>query len=116
MSEYLSELVEGTIGDLESSRCVTVDDEVELSALNLGMISAYHYVKYTTMELFASSLTAKTKLKGLVEIVASAAEFDEVPVRHREDRLLKKVCYDSTTAVCLVIVPPMLTSPIPTLP
>jgi pre-mRNA-splicing helicase BRR2 len=91
VSEYLSELIEGTIGDLESSRCVAVDDEVALSGLNLGMISAYHYVRYTTMESFASSLTARTKLKSMVEIVAAATEFEDVPVRHREDRLLKKV-------------------------
>jgi hypothetical protein len=27
------------------------------------MISAYYYITYTTIELFSSSLTAKTKLK-----------------------------------------------------
>ena len=36
---------------------------MDLSALNLGMIAAYYYISYTTLELFASSLTAKTKLK-----------------------------------------------------
>ena len=41
--------------------------------------------------MFAMSLTAKTKLKGLLEILASASEFDEVPVRHHEDALLETV-------------------------
>ncbi len=36
---------------------------MDVSPLNLGMIAAYYYITYTTIELFASSLTAKTKLK-----------------------------------------------------
>lgn len=36
---------------------------MDLEPLNLGMIAAYYYIAYTTIELFASSLTAKTKLK-----------------------------------------------------
>ena len=42
---------------------ISVEDEMDLSPLNLGMIAAYYYITYTTIELFASSLTAKTKLK-----------------------------------------------------
>ena len=37
------------------------------------------------------SLTAKTKLKGLVEILASAAEHELLPIRHREDQLLEQL-------------------------
>ena len=37
---------------------------MELEPLNLGMIAAYYYITYTTIELFASSLTAKTKTKA----------------------------------------------------
>ena len=49
---------------------------MDVSPLNLGMIGAYYSITYTTIELFAASLTAKTKLKGLLEIVASASEFE----------------------------------------
>jgi len=52
------------------------------------MIASYYYIQYTTIELFASSLQAGTKLKGLLEILASAAEFDGLPVRLREDDAL----------------------------
>jgi len=37
------------------------------------------------------SLTAKTKLKGLLEILSSASEYDDLPVRHHEDALLEKL-------------------------
>lgn len=36
---------------------------MDLAALNLGMIGAYYYISYTTIELFSNSLAAKTKLK-----------------------------------------------------
>ena len=67
---------------------VSVDEEEdEIEALNLGIIAAYYYIQYTTIELLASSLTAKTKLKGLLEIVSSASEFDDLPMRPGEQRV-----------------------------
>lgn len=44
---------------------------MDLEPLNLGMIAAYYYVAYTTIELFAASLTAKTKLKASLFAVRS---------------------------------------------
>jgi len=68
---------------------VSVDEEEdEIEALNLGIIAAYYYIQYTTIELLASSLTAKTKLKGLVEIISSASEFDDLPMRPGDCNLL----------------------------
>ena len=91
ISDHLSELIETTINDLEESKCLAVEEDVwtpypipishanilcaievtcatslqiELSPLNLGMISSYYYIKYTTIELFAASVAAKTKVKG----------------------------------------------------
>lgn len=51
------------MGDLEEARAVSVADDMNLSPLNLGMIAAYYYIQYTTIELFANSVTAKTKLR-----------------------------------------------------
>ena len=90
LSDHLSELVEGTLTDLEQARCLA-SEEAEVSPLNLGMIASYYYIQYTTIELFSSSLQANTKLKGLLEILASAAEFDAIPVRHREDAQLQQL-------------------------
>ena len=59
--------------------------------LNLGMIAAYYYINYTTIELFTLSLNSKTKIRGLLEIISSAAEYEDVPVRHREDNLLRSL-------------------------
>lgn len=91
IADHLSELIETTLADLEQSRCITVEDEMDVTPLNLGMIACYYNIKYTTIELFANSLTAKTKSKGLIEILAAASEFESIPVRHGEDKLLRKL-------------------------
>ena len=43
---------------------MSVEDGVDVSPLNLGMIASYYYIQYTTIELFSSSLQQNTKLKG----------------------------------------------------
>ncbi|EDQ89655.1 uncharacterized protein MONBRDRAFT_36978 [Monosiga brevicollis MX1] len=92
LSDHLSELVETTLSELEESKCIAMDeDEEDVSPLNLGMIAAYYYINYTTIELFSRSLSEKTKFKGLLEIISSATEFEVIPVRQREDRLLKQL-------------------------
>ena len=99
---------------------MAIEDEMDLSPLNLGMIAAYYYINYTTIgehlavmatlgmspfffpltcpystltlpELFSMSLNNKTKLKGLIEILSSAAEYENLPIRHKEDSLLRQL-------------------------
>ena len=57
------------------------------------------------IELFSVSLNAKTKLRGLIEIISSAYEYERLPIRHHEDATLKQVsnCLNSLLqAVCNV--------------
>ena len=94
LSGFLSDMVETTLNDLVEAKMIEVgEDEMELSILNLGLISAHYAISYITMQTFALSLTERTKLKGLLEIVTSATEFDEVPIRRHEDIVLKRL-YD----------------------
>lgn len=55
-----------------------MQNDMDLEPLNLGMIAAYYYITYTTIELFSSSLTARTKLK-----VREAAPWESRLVAHR---------------------------------
>ncbi|KAF8320257.1 Sec63-domain-containing protein [Clavulina sp. PMI_390] len=93
LSDHLSELVENTLNDLVLSKCIAIEDEMDVSALNLGMIAAYYNISYVTVEVFSMSLKEKTKLKGLLEIVSSSAEFESVPIRRHEDTILRRI-YD----------------------
>ncbi|KAJ9115096.1 hypothetical protein QFC22_005424 [Naganishia vaughanmartiniae] len=91
LSDHLSELVETTLADLAEKKCITIEDEMDLAAINLGMICSFYYISYLTVETFSLSLKERTKLKGLLEIVSSAAEFEMIPIRHHEDLLLRRI-------------------------
>ncbi|KAF6257784.1 RNA helicase, activating signal cointegrator 1 [Scenedesmus sp. NREL 46B-D3] len=99
ISEHLSDLVENTVNDLANSKVIGIEDEMDLSPLNLGMIASYYYITYTTIELFANSLTPKTKVKGLLEIVAAASEFDALPVRPGEEVAVERMIKHAPVAV-----------------
>jgi len=89
LSEHISEMVETVLGDLVESRCCAMDDDTNISPLNLGMIAAYYHIQYTTIEVVASSVGAKTKTRGMVEILSAASEFSSLPVRNNEERAMK---------------------------
>eukprot|EP00879_Flechtneria_rotunda_P031935 GHRR01035044.1.p1 GENE.GHRR01035044.1~~GHRR01035044.1.p1 ORF type:complete len:130 (-),score=34.28 GHRR01035044.1:317-706(-) len=72
---------------------------MDLTPLNLGMIASYYYITYTTIELFANSLTPKTKVKGLLEIVAAASEFDTLPLRPGEENVIERMLKHAPVAV-----------------
>ncbi|KAH9965547.1 putative RNA helicase [Lactifluus volemus] len=93
LSDHLSELVENTLGDLVNSKCIAIEDEMDVSPLNLGMIAAYYDISYVTVEVYTLSLKERTKLKGLLEVVSSSAEFETIPIRRHEESLLRRI-YD----------------------
>jgi pre-mRNA-splicing helicase BRR2 len=89
ISEFLSEMVETVMGDLEESKCVEINDEGEITPLNLGMIAAYYYIQYKTVDIIASSVAAKTKSRGILEILSAAWEFSSLPLRYGEEKIVK---------------------------
>ncbi|KAJ6888893.1 DExH-box ATP-dependent RNA helicase DExH12-like [Populus alba x Populus x berolinensis] len=91
LSDHISELVENTLADLEKSKCVAIEDDMDLSPLNLGMIASYYYISYTTIERFSYSLTPKTKMKGLLEILSSASEYVQLPIQPGEEEVLRRL-------------------------
>ncbi|KDR76589.1 hypothetical protein GALMADRAFT_139507 [Galerina marginata CBS 339.88] len=93
VSDHLSELVETTLNDLVNSKCISIEDEMDVAPLNLGMIAAYYNISYVTVEVYTLSLKERTKLKGLLEVVSSSAEFESIPIRRHEDTLLRRI-YD----------------------
>merc|ERR1719238_840263 len=91
LSDHMSELVETTLNELEQSKCISIEDDMDTAPLNLGMIAAYYYINYTTIELFSMSLNSKTKIRGLIEIISAAAEYEELSIRHGEDSLMRNL-------------------------
>ena len=93
LSDFLSDLVETTLQELVDAKLVAIEDEMDILPMNQAMIAAYYNITWTTLQTFTLSLTSRTKLKGLLEIVTSAAEYEDLPIRKHEDVVLKRV-YD----------------------
>uniref|UniRef100_A0A0E0P155 RNA helicase n=1 Tax=Oryza rufipogon TaxID=4529 RepID=A0A0E0P155_ORYRU len=99
VSEHLSELAETVLNDLESTNCLAIEENIYLKTLNLGLIASYYYVTYTTIERFSSMLTQKTKLKGLLEILASASEYADLPSRPGEQKSIERLVHHQRFSV-----------------
>ena len=94
LSTHLSELVENTLKDLSEAKIIELDEEDDtVSPLNAAMIAAYYNISFITMQTFLLSLTGRTKLKGILEIVTSATEFESIQIRRHEDHVLRRI-YD----------------------
>ncbi len=92
LSKYLSDLVEDTLSDLAEAKIIEFDDEDgTVTPQNAAMIAAYYNISYVTMQTFLLSLNARTKLKGILEIVTSATEFESIQIRRHEDGLLRRI-------------------------
>ncbi|KAL7228567.1 hypothetical protein ACSBR2_007309 [Camellia fascicularis] len=91
LSDHLSELVENTLSNLEASKFVAIEEDFKITPSNLGRIASYYYISHTTIECFSSSLTSNTKLKGLLEILASASEYAQLPIRPGEEELIRRL-------------------------
>ncbi|KAL6287766.1 hypothetical protein ACE6H2_012156 [Prunus campanulata] len=91
LSEHLSELVETTLSDLEASQCIAIDDDMKLSPLVLGLAASYFYISYSTVDLFESCLIPQTRMKGLVEILAQASEYSQLPIRSGEEEVVRRL-------------------------
>lgn len=94
LSTHLSELVENTLKDLSEAKIIELDEEDDsVTPLNAAMIAAYYNISFITMQTFLLSLTGRTKLKGILEIVTSATEFETIQIRRHEDHILRRI-YD----------------------
>ena len=94
LSTHLSELVETTLKDLTEAKLIEMDeDDDTVAPLNAAMIAAYYNISYITIQTFLLSLNARTRLKGILEIVTSATEFESIQIRRHEDSVLRRI-YD----------------------
>ena len=61
--------------------------------LTIAQLYLIHLFADVTVEVYTLSLKERTKLKGLLEVVSSSAEFETIPIRRHEDVLLRRI-YD----------------------
>lgn len=78
----------------ERCYCKKAVQPTPLILVTLFLSPHYWLFSYSLLflsELFSMSLNAKTKVRGLIEIISNAAEYENIPIRHHEDNLLRQV-------------------------
>lgn len=90
VNNYLSELIENTIEELQEARCIVVE-ESDLDAINSGIIANYYYINVQTVAHFCQLIQDKSKLKDLIFCLSQAQEFDVTQVRNSEELILSKI-------------------------
>lgn len=99
LSDFLSTLIENTATDLQDAGAVAIDEQA-LEPLNLGVLSAHLYIRVQTTKLFSLSITAKTKRRGLLQILSSAEEFEEVSLCLSSDLTRSSLCVSTNRSCC----------------
>uniref|UniRef100_A0A6Q2ZC08 Activating signal cointegrator 1 complex subunit 3 n=1 Tax=Esox lucius TaxID=8010 RepID=A0A6Q2ZC08_ESOLU len=88
INKYLSNLVERSLRDLESSYCIEIgEDNCTIEPLTYGRISSYYYLKHQTVKMFKERLRAELPIEDILSVLTDAEEYGELPVRHNEDQL-----------------------------
>ncbi|CAI6284200.1 unnamed protein product [Periconia digitata] len=94
ISAHLSELVEQTLKELVDANLIEHDEEEDaITPLNSCMIAAYYNISFITMQTLMMSLNGKTSLKGVLEIITAATEFEDIQIRRHEEHILSRI-YD----------------------
>merc|ERR1712166_894921 len=93
INSYLLSLIDSTFCDLEDAGCLSYEDEDLVSPLPLGRICSYYYLSYQTVRMFSNKLLDTAQLPDLLDVLTSASEYDELPVRHNEDELNEEMSH-----------------------
>jgi activating signal cointegrator complex subunit 3 len=88
INRNLSERVDVTIRELEESHCLEVDEDGStIYPLTFGRIASFYYLRHTTMRLFYDAISETNDAPSLLAVLSNTSEYDELPVRHNEDKL-----------------------------
>jgi len=87
-------LVNDTLQALEDGGCVRVNEDNTIEALVMGTVASQYYLHYTTVALFSANIRADTSIEALLHVLSGAAEYDELPVRHNEEKFNEGLAKD----------------------
>jgi activating signal cointegrator complex subunit 3 len=88
INKFLSRQLETVLADLVAARCCSIgEDEMEISSLTLGRIASFYYLSYNTARFFAQQLAPDCDMPRLLKLLCDVTEYDEIPVRHNEEKL-----------------------------
>ncbi|CAF0809302.1 unnamed protein product [Adineta steineri] len=91
LNTYLSAIVQRSLDELIRATCIVVNDidQRTLQATVPARIASHYYISYKTIYMFSQKLTSTITIGELIDVISSAHEYAEMPVRHNEDELHK---------------------------
>ncbi|KAN0023819.1 hypothetical protein ACTFIV_008206 [Dictyostelium citrinum] len=87
VNQYLSDLLDSTLADLEQSSCIEINEYDEIIPMSMGKIASFYYLNYKTVQNFSDNIKRDSDIKTLLRVLSDAAEYSEFPVRHNEEIL-----------------------------
>jgi activating signal cointegrator complex subunit 3 len=83
-------MIDSNLLALQDAGCLRVEpSDGAVHTLPLGRLASLYYLKHQTMATFSKKLEigGAEDVRGALETMCAAAEYDELPVRHNEDVL-----------------------------
>lgn len=84
-NEYMIEMVDKSLSELASSKCVEVYPNGDVDPTPFGKIMSYYYLSHKTIRYFTRHTKAQASFLDVLTWMCRATEYDELPVRHNED-------------------------------
>jgi antiviral helicase SLH1 len=94
IDNYLSTLVAKSLEELNMSKCIQVSGN-KLNSTNVGKISSYYYLSHKTIRNFCGKIKSSSDMHSLLRLLAEATEYDELPVRHNEDKINHQLSFST---------------------
>ena len=84
-NDYMVALVEKALAALAESRCILLHSNGDVDSTPFGKIMSYYYLSHRTIRYLIQHVKRDATFEDALSWMCSAAEFDELPVRHNED-------------------------------
>lgn len=85
ISQYLGNLIDKTIENLQESRCVALGSQDALVATPFLHISSYYYLSHMTIRNFSAKIRPDFSFAECLQLLCEALEYDELATRHGEE-------------------------------
>ncbi|RHZ82001.1 hypothetical protein Glove_115g19 [Diversispora epigaea] len=82
--KILSQLLDKSINELQTSGCIDTDDN-DFVSTSLGKIASIYYLSHKTIRVFRTRIHFNSSIQDLLITLCDAEEYSELPVRHNED-------------------------------
>lgn len=71
---------------MQEAGCIKMHKDCTVETTMAGRIASYYYLKHDTMSLMMNHLHEDTDFKTVLQVLSSAPEYDELPVRSEYPR------------------------------